>query len=120
MMKVHTLAMPILLIMLLAGCSVFEGKPVPPPPPGKHAIEVSRAQTYSLKKFGTVSVTVRGGPDDADREIQRQADARGADYYLIVMKTDGDGIMSELWHAYAVLYHSASSSSVKPSSTSSF
>ncbi|MCV9878487.1 biofilm peroxide resistance protein BsmA [Brenneria izbisi] len=90
------------LVMLLSACQILQGKPVAAPPPADHALEITYAQATALEKFGTVSVTVHGSPDDAERAIQQKADAGGARYYVIVMKTDTT--LPGMWHARAVLY----------------
>ncbi|MFT8212204.1 MAG: hypothetical protein ACMZI0_19550 [Symbiopectobacterium sp.] len=57
------------LTMLLCACSVFQGKPMPLPPPTQHAQLIVYAQTGTLEKMGSISVNVRGSADDADHAI---------------------------------------------------
>lgn len=89
-------------ILLLTACSVLQGKPTPPPPATDRAQLIGYAQTGSLEKIGAVSVSVHGSPDDADRAIQQQADARGARYYTITLKSES--IIPGVWTSRAVLY----------------
>ncbi|AIR70797.1 biofilm peroxide resistance protein BsmA [Dickeya fangzhongdai] len=93
-----------LLLMLISGCTMLAGKPVPPPPPAEQAAEVSREQSYLLEKTGSVSVDVRGSLDDAVREIQRQANARGMPYYRVVSLTENEHVRRDSWHGYAIFY----------------
>lgn len=88
--------------VLLAGCSVFSVTPQPAPAPTAQAQEVNRAQSLSLKKVGSVSVTVRGSPDDAVRAIAARANAAGVPYYQVLMLDDQ--LFSGLWRAQANLY----------------
>lgn len=88
---------------VLCACSVLQGTPVSPPPPTERAQLINYAQTSTLTKIGTASVTVNGSPDDADRAIQRQADEKGAHYYTIVMKTEKRRLPG-VWVSRAVLY----------------
>ncbi|ACS84602.1 biofilm peroxide resistance protein BsmA [Musicola paradisiaca] len=96
--------------LLLSGCSLLAGHPYPPPPPGDHAIEITREQSYLLEKTGSLSVTVDGNIDEVGREIQRQADARGEQYYRIVSQTEGERVRRGVWHAYAVFYRATPAS----------
>ncbi|MCI4214509.1 biofilm peroxide resistance protein BsmA [Dickeya dianthicola] len=93
-----------LLSMLISGCTLLAGKPVPPPPPAEQAVDVSREQSYLLEKAGSVSVDVRGSLDDAVREIQRQANARGMPYYRVVSLTESEHVRRDSWHGYAIFY----------------
>ncbi|MGP4141569.1 biofilm peroxide resistance protein BsmA [Sodalis praecaptivus] len=86
----------------LAGCSVFNGKPAPPPAPEKQAVEISRNRVGSLTRIGKVTVNERGSPMDAKNAIQRQADERQAHYYQILMIDET--ITPGVWHAEAILY----------------
>lgn len=88
--------------LLLTACSLVQGGATPPPPVTDKAQLISYAQTGSLEKIGSVSVNVHGSPDDADRAIQQQADARGAHYYTITLKSEG--ILPGMWTSRAVLY----------------
>lgn len=88
--------------MLLAGCSVLEGKPVPPPQPTGQAQEIMRNQTGSLTQIGHVSVAERGSPMDAEDAIRAQANAHKATYYRIVSLTEM--FTPGIWRAEAILY----------------
>ncbi len=88
--------------LLLSGCSAFQTTPKAPPAPTRHSQEITRAQTYGLPKMGTLSVSVRGSPDDAEREIAARANQAGAVYYQIVMIDET--VMPGLWYATATLY----------------
>lgn len=90
------------LAALLSACNILQGDPAPPPPPTEQARLIRYNQTGTLEKIGTISVTVRGSPDDADRAIQRKADEHAAHYYTIVMKSDAT--LPGIWLARAVLY----------------
>ncbi|MEE3661230.1 biofilm peroxide resistance protein BsmA [Brenneria sp. g21c3] len=92
----------VMLSLSLSACSLISGSPTPPPPPAEQAQLINYAQTSTLKKIGTASVTVYGSPDDADRAIQRQADEKGARYYTIVMKSETSH--PGVWFSRAVLY----------------
>ncbi|MEI7254471.1 biofilm peroxide resistance protein BsmA [Dickeya dadantii] len=94
----------LLLSMPIGGCTLLAGKPVPPPPPAEQAVEVSREQSYLLEKAGSVSVDVRGSLDDAVREIQRQANARGMPYYRVVSLTEDEHVRRDSWRGYAIFY----------------
>ncbi|MFC3396574.1 biofilm peroxide resistance protein BsmA [Brenneria rubrifaciens] len=85
----------------VTACGMLSDAPLPPPT--EQAQLIGYAQTTTLKKIGTVSVTVSGGPDDADRAIQRQADEKGARYYTIVMKSEKTTLPGT-WFSRAVLY----------------
>lgn len=88
--------------LLLSGCSVFKDTPEAPPAPTSHAQEISRSQTHGLPRLGSISVSVRGSPDDAEREIDARANQAGAIYYQIVMVDET--VMPGLWYATATLY----------------
>ncbi|OSM98580.1 MULTISPECIES: biofilm peroxide resistance protein BsmA [Lonsdalea] len=88
--------------LLLSACGL--NTPEPAPPPGRQAIEITRQQSLSLDRIDTLSVIVRGSPDDADREVQRQADRRGVQYYRIVSRTESEKLNFGVWRAFAVLY----------------
>ncbi|SUB69375.1 putative biofilm stress and motility protein A [Pluralibacter gergoviae] len=53
---------PLILALLLCGCTVLEGTPEPPPPLTDKPQEIRRNQTQGLQKIGSVSVLVRGAP----------------------------------------------------------
>ncbi|MEH2921586.1 biofilm peroxide resistance protein BsmA [Samsonia erythrinae] len=90
------------LILMIAGCQAIQGSPTPAPPPADNALEISYAQTSQLARMGTISVSVRGNADDADRAIQQKADDAGARYYVIVLKSEST--FTDTWYARAVLY----------------
>jgi len=89
-------------ILTIAGCSVLEGKPVPPPPPTHQAQEIQRDQTGSLQIFDRIQVEKRGSPMDAEDAIRKQANARHATYYQIVALSEI--ITSGKWRAEAILF----------------
>lgn len=88
--------------LLLSACGL--NTPEPAPPPGQQAIEITRQQSFSLDRIDTLSVIVRGSPDDADREVKRQANQRGAQYYRIVSRMESEALNPGVWRAFAVLY----------------
>lgn len=88
--------------LLLSACGL--NTPEPAPPPGQHAIEINRQQSLSVDRIDTLSVIVRGSPDDADREVLRLANLRGAQYYRIVSRTESEKLNPGVWRAFAVLY----------------
>ncbi|MEI2265990.1 biofilm peroxide resistance protein BsmA [Erwinia sp. CGal63] len=89
-------------MLLLAGCSQFKTTPEPPPPVKAQAQEITRAQSMTLTRLGTVSVSVRGSPDDAQRAIAAKANAAGAKFYLIQMVSET--VMPGRWYSTAILY----------------
>lgn len=89
-------------ILALAGCSVFEGKPVPPPPPTAQAQEVQRDQTGSLTIIDRVYAENRGGPSGAVDKIRAKANAEHASYYQIVALDEL--FPSNKWRADAILF----------------
>ncbi|MCL6338232.1 biofilm peroxide resistance protein BsmA [Pectobacterium carotovorum subsp. carotovorum] len=91
------------LILMLSGCQIIQGKPVAAPPLAEKALEIRYAQTSKLKKMGTISVNARGNADDVDRALQQKADASGAHYYVIVLKSEA-ATLPGIWFARAVLY----------------
>lgn len=101
-MPLRRLSFTLSAILTLTACSVLQGKPMPPPPPTEKAQLIGYGQTATLEKMGAISVSVRGSPDDADRAIQQQADARGARYYTITLKREN--MLPGLWTSRAVLY----------------
>lgn len=88
--------------LLLSACGL--NTPEPAPPPGQQAIEITRQQSLSVDRIDSLSVIVRGSPDDADREVQRLANLRGAQYYQIVSRTESEKLNPGVWRAFAVLY----------------
>lgn len=88
--------------LLLSACGL--NTPEPTPPPGQLAIEINRQQSLSVDRIDTLSVIVRGSPDDADREVLRLANLRGAQYYRIVSRTESEKLNPGVWRAFAVLY----------------
>lgn len=102
-MNLFRATIAILLINLLAGCSLSKTVPKPPPAPNGQAQQITRMQSAGLEKMATISALVRGSPMDAETEIQRRADASGARYYLIIMNSDT--IVPGQWYSQAILYH---------------
>lgn len=94
---------PMLLALLLSGCSVLEGTPQTPPALTDYPQEISRNQTTGLQRMGTVSVMMRGAPMDVEAAIKAKATAQKADYYVIIMIDDM--ITPGFWHSQAILYH---------------
>lgn len=92
----------LLLMLLLAGCSQFRATPEPPPPVQAQAQEITRAQSITLTRLGTVSVSVRGSPDDAGRAIAAKANEAGAKFYVIQMVSET--VMPGHWYSTAILY----------------
>lgn len=88
--------------LLLAGCSQFQTTPQPPPPAASKAQEITRAQSSSLNRLGSITVNVRGSPDDAERAIAEKANAAGATWYLIQFVSET--VMPGVWYASAILY----------------
>jgi len=95
-------AAPLLLLVLLTGCSLGAITPVAPPPPSAQAQEVTEAQVGTLQKIGNISAHVRGSPQDAEDRLQQLATQQGAHYYRIVSNTDT--IIPGQWYAHAVVY----------------
>jgi Protein of unknown function (DUF1471). len=93
---------PLLLVMLLSGCSVLQGTPEPPPPLTSHPQEIQKNQTEGLQKMGTVSAMVYGSPMDVEAEIKAKVAAAKADYYVIVMIDDT--MVPGQWYSQAILY----------------
>ena len=93
---------PLLLALLLSGCTILEGTPEAPPPVTDHPQEIRRNQTEGLQRMGTVSALVRGSPDDAEEAIKAQAVAAKADYYVIIMIDET--IITGQWYSQAILY----------------
>ncbi|MDE8757296.1 biofilm peroxide resistance protein BsmA [Pectobacterium polaris] len=91
------------LILMLSGCQIIQGKPAAAPPPAENALEIRYAQTSQLEKMGTISVSMRGNADDVDHALQQKADASGAHYYVIVLKSEATTLPG-MWFARAVLY----------------
>ncbi|MCP1438507.1 hypothetical protein J3D56_001943 [Erwinia persicina] len=89
-------------VLLLTGCSLTQTTPQPPPPVQAQAQEITRAQSTTLTRLGTVSVSVRGSPDDAARAIAAKANEAGAKYYVIQMVSET--VMPGRWYSTAVLY----------------
>lgn len=93
---------PLLLALLLCGCTVLEGTPEPPPPLADGPQEIRRNQTQGLLKIGSVSVLVRGAPSDAEAAIRAKAVAAGADYYVITLVDET--VIPAQWYSQAVMY----------------
>lgn len=92
----------LMITLLLGGCSVLHTTPQPPPPLAAQAQEITRAQSMTLTRLGTASVTVRGSPDDAERALAQKANASGASYYLIQLVSET--VAPGLWYASAIFY----------------
>lgn len=91
----------LLVVLLLSGCSLFATRPEPPPPVQAQAQEITRAQSMTLTRLGTVSVSVRGSPDDAERAIAAKANAAGAKFYVVQMVSET--VMPGRWYSTAIL-----------------
>lgn len=92
----------LILALLMAGCSQFSTTPKPPPPVQAQAQEITRVQSMTLTRLGTVSVSVRGSPDDAQRAIAAKANEAGAKFYVIQMVSET--VMPGRWYSTATLY----------------
>jgi hypothetical protein len=93
---------PMLLALLLCGCSVLQGTPEAPPPLTSHPQEIQRNQTEGLQKIGTVSAMVYGSPMDVEAQIKAKVTAAKADYYVIVMIDDT--VVPGQWYSQAIMY----------------
>lgn len=93
---------PLMLAVLLSGCTLLEGTPEPPPPLSDHPQEIRRNQTEGLQRMGTVSALVHGSPMDVEAAIKRKVVAAKADYYVIVMIDDTQ--FPGQWYSQAILY----------------
>ncbi|AIQ99668.1 biofilm peroxide resistance protein BsmA [Pluralibacter gergoviae] len=93
---------PLILALLLCGCTVLEGTPEPPPPLTDKPQEIRRNQTQGLQKIGSVSVLVRGAPSDAEAAIKAKAAAASADYYVITLVDET--VVPGQWYSQAVMY----------------
>ena len=93
---------PLLLALLLSGCSLLEGSPEAPPPVTDHPQEIRRNQTEGLQRMGTVSALVYGSPMDVEETIKAKVAAQKADYYVIVMIDDT--VVPGQWYSQAILY----------------
>lgn len=100
--------LPLLLMMLLTGCTGFTIRSAPPPA-GLKAQEITRAQSATLHRLGTISVSVRGSPDDAARAIADLANAHGAAWYVIPLINETR--LPGYWYATAILYGPSAASS---------
>ncbi|MCX8958267.1 biofilm peroxide resistance protein BsmA [Erwinia psidii] len=94
-----------LLLLMTGGCGSFTVRPASPPPATTQAQEINRAQSVNLQRMGTVSVSVRGSPDDALRAIAGKANAAGANWYLVQLVSET--AVPGYWYATAVLYGGA-------------
>ncbi|ARF51631.1 biofilm peroxide resistance protein BsmA [Pantoea stewartii] len=90
------------LSLLLSSCAAFQETPKAPPAPTAQAQSITRAQSYGLPKLGTISASVRGSPDDAERAIAARANQAGAVYYQILMVDET--ITPGIWYTTAILY----------------
>ena len=93
---------PMLLALMLSGCTLLEGTPEAPPPATDHPQEIRRNQTEGLQRMGTVSAWVLGSPMDVEASIKEKVTAQKADYYVIVMMDDT--VVPGQWYAQAILY----------------
>ena len=93
---------PLLLALLLSGCTILEGTLEAPPPVTDHPQEIRRNQTAGLQRIGTVSSLVYGSPMDVEASIKEKVTARKADYYVIVMIDDT--VVPGQWYSQAILY----------------
>ena len=93
---------PLILALLLCGCTVLEGTPEPPPPLTDNPQVIRRNQTQGLQKIGSVSVLVRGAPSDAEAAIKAKAAAASADYYVITLVDET--VIPGQWYSQAVMY----------------
>ncbi|MFH7828356.1 biofilm peroxide resistance protein BsmA [Kluyvera chengduensis] len=93
---------PLLLALLLSGCTILEGTPEAPPPVTDHPQEIRRNQTAGLQRIGTVSSLVYGSPMDVEASIKEKVAAQKADYYVIVMIDDT--VVPGQWYSQAILY----------------
>lgn len=100
--------LPVLIALLLASCAQFNTTSEPPPA-GATAQEITRAQSMTLTRIGTVSVTERGSPDDAARAIAAKANEAGAKWYVIQLVSET--VMPGIWYAKALLYGPSTSGS---------
>ncbi|MES4611078.1 MAG: biofilm peroxide resistance protein BsmA [Ewingella sp.] len=90
-------------VVALGGCSsLTQTTPVPPPALTAKAQEITRAQTSTLTKMGSITVEVIGSPMDAEAAVQRKADAQGARYYVIMFNSET--IVPGRWYSQAILY----------------
>lgn len=89
-------------VLLLTGCSPLRTQPAPPPAATSQAQEITRAQSMTLQKRGTISVTERGSPDDALRAIAAKANAAGAPWYVVQLVSET--VMPGMWYSTATLY----------------
>jgi len=93
----------LLFVVALSGCSsLTQTTPVPPPAPTAKAQEITRAQTSTLTKMGSITVEAIGSPMDAEAAVQRKADAAGARYYVIMFNSET--IVPGRWYSQAILY----------------
>ena len=92
----------LMMALMLSGCSVLQTTPQPLPPPTAQAQEINRAQSMTLTRLGTASVTVRGSPDDAERALAKKANESGARNYLIQLVSET--VAPGLWYASAIFY----------------
>ena len=91
----------LVLSLLLTGCAAFKTTPEAPPPPTSHAQEISRAQSYGLRKLGNIT-------DDAERALAARANQVGAVYYQILMLDETT--LPGFWYGTAILYGAPSAS----------
>ncbi len=92
----------LLACLLLTSCAIFQTAPESPLAATAHAQEITRAQSTTLTRLGTVSVQERGSPDDAERAIAVKANQAGAAYYVIQLVSET--VMPGIWYSTAILY----------------
>lgn len=107
----HRLLICVVILMLTA-CSQLRTQPEQPPAPLSTAQEITRAQSMTLQKRGTISVTERGSPDDALRAIAAKANTAGAPYYLVQLVSET--VMPGMWYSTATLYGPSTSTGRTP------
>jgi hypothetical protein len=94
---------PLLLALLLSGCSMLEGTPKAPPAATDTPQEIHRNQTAGLQRIGSVSVMLYGSPMDVEAALKAKATAAKADYYVIIM-IDDSSVVPGQWYSQAILY----------------
>ncbi len=99
-------------LLFLSGCSLITPAPQPRPPLQPYARQLNLAQTYDLCKIATVSVSVFGSPDDAERAIADKANRAGVRWYRIIMVSET--VRPGRWYSEAVFYHTLAGSCTEP------
>lgn len=93
---------PFFLSLLLMGCATNWSTPQPAPAVAAWPQEIQHNQTQGLQRIGSASVTVHGGPMDAEEALKARAEQAKADYYLILF--NDDTIVPGVRRAQAILY----------------